>query len=58
MSRFIKAWTCQDDADLMEGIANGLSIEQAGKQIGRSKGASIGRFNRLKQSLGWQAVEV
>lgn len=56
MSRFINPWTYQDDKELMEAIANGLSIEQAGRQIGRSKGAAIGRFNRLKQDMGWQAV--
>lgn len=55
MIRPVKGWTYQDDLDLMEGIANGMSIEQSGKQIGRSKGASIGRFNRLKQDMGWQA---
>lgn len=55
MSRFVKSWTHQDDKELMEGIANGMSIEAAGRQLSRSKGASIGRFNRLKQDMGWQA---
>ena len=55
MKRVVKGWSDQDDKELMEGIANGLTIEQSGAQLGRSKGASIGRFNRLKQDMGFQA---
>lgn len=55
MSRPVKSWSAQDDKELMEGIANGMTIEASGKLLNRSKGASIGRFNRLKQDMGWQA---
>ena len=55
MNRIVKAWTHQDDADLMESIANGMTFEAAGRQIGRDKNAAIGRFNRMKKQMGEQA---
>lgn len=50
-----KHWTSDRDDQLMEGIASGLSIENSGKRLGLTKGSAIGRFNRLKQQMGWQA---
>lgn len=55
MSGGYKHWTQDRDDQLMEGIASGLSIENSGKRLGLTKGAAIGRFNRLKQQMGWQA---
>ncbi|MEG8223799.1 hypothetical protein OSJ57_24845 [Sphingomonas sp. HH69] len=48
-------WTPDLDGQLMDGIASGLSIEKSGKRLGLTKGSAIGRFNRLKQQMGWQA---
>lgn len=49
-------WSADRDAMLMEGIATGLSIERVGKAMGISKGAAIGRFNRLRLAMGSQAA--
>lgn len=49
-------WSTGRDAMLMEGISTGLSIERVGKAMGISKGAAIGRFNRLRLAMGSQAV--
>jgi DNA-binding MarR family transcriptional regulator len=51
-----KAWSEDDDAILMDGIAQGLTFEKVGRILRKSKGSCISRFNRLKADLGWQAV--
>lgn len=49
-------WTETEDAALCEAVANGLSFAKAAHQLGRSKGATIGRFWRLAKQFGWQAA--
>ena len=48
-------WSEDDGARLMEGIANGQSIDASGRRLGLTRGAAIGRFNRLRRKMGCQA---
>lgn len=48
-------WTPEDDATFFEAVANGASIAEAGRLVGKTRGAAAGRFKRISETYGWQA---
>lgn len=49
-------WLPERDAELCEHIANGVSITGAGRLMGITRCAAIGRFQRIRGHFGWQAA--
>lgn len=48
-------WTEDQDAILMDGIAEGVGFTAVGKLVGKTKSACISRFHKLAAALGPQA---
>lgn len=44
MSRF---WTSDEDAILLDGVADGVMYKIIGAQLGRTKNSCIGRMDRI-----------
>lgn len=49
-------WSEDQDAILMDGIAEGEGFTAIGKMIGKSKSACISRFKKIAASMGEQAA--
>lgn len=49
-------WTEDQDAILMDGLAEGEGFTALGKLIGKSKHACISRFNKIRAEMGAQAA--
>jgi SOS-response transcriptional repressor LexA len=49
-------WTDDQEAILMDGMAQGLTFAAIGKILGKSKNACVGRFHMLSASMGHQAA--
>lgn len=50
----IHPWTAEETAQFMEHIADGRTIRQAGRLIGRSGNSAIGKWRREIERMGWQ----
>lgn len=48
-------WMPERDAVLFDAIADGKTFEVAGGLLGVSKAAAVGRFDRVRCAMGWQA---
>ncbi|WP_069338347.1 SANT/Myb-like DNA-binding domain-containing protein [Sphingobium yanoikuyae] len=49
-------WTEDQDAILMDGLAEGVGFTPIGKMLGKSKHACISRFNKIRAEMGAQAA--
>jgi hypothetical protein len=49
-------WTEDQEAILMDGMAEGLTFAAIGKILGKSKNACVSRFHALAASMGHQAA--
>lgn len=48
-------WTQEEHNRFFDLIADGVSISEAARRIGRTKNSGIGRWHRVVESMGPQA---
>lgn len=49
-------WPAAKDAAMMDLIADGVSLAECSRRMNLSRNAVIGRFYKIRQAMGWQAV--
>jgi hypothetical protein len=50
-----RAWQREQDARLMDLIADGCTMQRCADLCGITRNAAIGRFHRIRHEMGWQA---
>jgi len=48
-------WGARRDSILMDLVSQGCTMQQVADHLRVSRNAIVGRFNRLRQRMGWQA---